>query len=596
MSKYWDLTSLYASFDDPKMEQDLLDVKQEIKNLEKWFEESLGDEQISDAFKMTHILRALTSIDFTSSRYAAYARLTASTDTKNQTAIEKLNFIEAIMPDVTKLEVRFQEFVSQIEDLDTVISSSPYLEKHAFILQEIVAKNAHSLNSETEGIIARMKNTGSTAWTKLHQQLLSNLEVELPAEDGLEAEVSNISAVRNLANSPNQQVRRRAYESELKSYDKITLPMSACINGIKGESITQAELRGFSSVLDMTLFQSRMDQEMLDALLEAMEEALPIIRKFLKKKSAVLGHREGLPWYEITAPLGKDNGTISYEEAQHIVYDNFKNFNPALAEFAQMAFDKNWIDVEPKVGKRGGAFCSNLPIGESRILLNFTGALTNVITLAHELGHGYHGHCLKDEEFLNRDYTMPIAETASTFCETIIIKSALANWDESRRFSILNDQVTRYVAIIMDIYSRFLFEKALVDKRKTSTLSVDQLCDLMAEAQEKAYGDGLDHRYNHPYMWVNKVHYYYAGRNYYNFPYAFGLLLAKGLYAMYEQEGDSFLPKYDTFLRETGKNDIYHIGKSVGIDLRDVDFFRGGLQMIKDDIEAFMKLLDDTRL
>ncbi len=334
-----------------------------------------------------------------------------------------------------------------------------------------------------------------------------------------------------------------------------------------------------------------MDRSILDALLEAMREALPLIRKFLKKKAEVLGHGNGIPWYDLYAPLGEDKTKVSYEDAKKIVYDNFHSFNPDLADFAQMAFDKNWIDVEPKAGKRGGAFCSNLPIGESRVLLNFDGALSNVITLAHELGHGYHGHCLREEQLLNRDYTMPIAETASTFCETIIIKSALANWDDQKRFAILNDQVTRYVGIIMDIYSRFLFEEALFEQREQSTLSVNQLNDLMVSAQKEAYGEGIDHTYNNPYMWVNKVHYYYVNRNYYNFPYAFGLLFAKGLYAMYEREGASFLPKYDTLLRATGKNSIYDIGQSVGIDLTDATFFRGGVNMIKEDIEMLLNLL-----
>ncbi|MCT4686892.1 M3 family oligoendopeptidase [Vallitalea sp.] len=592
MSTHWDLTSLYTSFDDPKMDKDLQDVKDEIQSLKKWFDKDLNDNKLNDTDKITYILRQMTSIDYKMDRYAAYARLQSATDTTNQTALEKLNTIEALYPDYTQLEVMFGDYISKIVEFDKIISSSSYLQEHKYILQEMVEINKHSLDSDTESIIARMKNTGSSAWTKLHQQLLSTLQVELPAKYGLEEEIKPISAVRNMAYSQDENVRKRAYESELEAYKKITLPMSACLNGIKGEAITQTELRGFSSPLDMTLFYSRMDNKILDALLKAIEEGLPIVRKYLKKKAQVLGYDNGLPWYELYAPLGKEVSKITYEEAKHIVYDNFRSFNPNLADFAQMAFDKNWIDVEPRAGKRGGAFCSNLPIGESRVLLNFDGALTNVITLAHELGHGYHGHCLKDEELLNRSYTMPIAETASTFCETIIIKSALASWDDKKRFEILNDQVIRYVGIIMDIYSRFVFEKALFEKRKNATLSVGQICDLMADAQEKAYGDALDYRFNHPYMWVNKVHYYYASRNYYNFPYAFGLLLAKGLYAMYENEGDSFLSKYDTLLRETGKNSIYGIGQSVGIDLTNVRFFRGGLGMIEDDINMLVDLID----
>lgn len=592
MSTHWDLTSLYKSFDDPNMEQDLQKIKDETTTLKEWFQKEIDDTRLNDTEKITYILETLTSIEFKIDRYSAYSRLQSATDTTNQTALEKLSVIETMLPVATELEVMFQEYLSKIDGLEDVLSSSQYLQEHKYILLEMVEKDKHSLDSDTESIIAKMKTTGSSAWTKLHQQLLSTLQVELPAVYGLEEDVKPISAVKNMAYSHDKNVRKRAYESELKAYDKITLPMAACLNGIKGEAITQTELRGFSSPLDMTLFYSRMDNKILDVLLETIREALPVVRKYLKKKAELLGYENGLPWYELFSPLGENVSKISYDEAKKIVHDNFESFNPKLADYVNMAFDKNWIDVEPRAGKRGGAFCSNLPIGESRVLLNFDGALTNAITLAHELGHGYHGHCLKDEHLFNRNYTMPIAETASTFCETIIIKSALANWDDKKRFAILNDQITRYVSILMDIYSRFLFEQSVFEKREHATLSVEMLCELMADAQKEAYGDALDHKYNHPYMWVNKVHYYYVNRNYYNFPYAFGLLFAKGLYAMYEEEGDSFLPKYDTLLKSTGKNSIYGIGQSVGIDLTDIEFFRGGLKMVENDIDMLLELID----
>ncbi|GKX29823.1 oligoendopeptidase F [Vallitalea longa] len=592
MSTHWDLTSLYKSFDDPNMEQDLEKIKDETTILKEWFQKEIDDTRLNDTEKITYILETLTSIEFKIDRYAAYSRLQSATDTTNQTALEKLSVIDTMLPVVTELEVMFQEYLSKIDALENVLSSTQYLQEHKYILFEMVENDKHSLDSDTESIIAKMKTTGSSAWTKLHQQLLSTLQVELPAVYGLEEDVIPISAVRNMAYSHDKNVRKRAYESEIKAYDKITLPMAACLNGIKGEAITQTGLRGFSSPLDMTLFYSRMDSKILDVLLETIREALPVVRKYLKKKAELLGYENGLPWYELYSPLGENVSKISYEEAKKIVHDNFKSFNPKLADYVEMAFDKNWVDVEPRAGKRGGAFCSNLPIGESRVLLNFDGALTNVITLAHELGHGYHGHCLKDERLFNRNYTMPIAETASTFCETIVIKSALANWDDKKRFAILNDQILRYVGILMDIYSRFLFEQAVFEQRKHATLSVDMLCELMADAQKEAYGDALDHKYNHPYAWVSKVHYYYVNRNYYNFPYAFGLLFAKGLYAMYEEEGDSFLPKYDTLLKSTGKNSIFGIGQSVGIDLTDIEFFRGGLKMVENDIDMLIELID----
>ena len=282
---------------------------------------------------------------------------------------------------------------------------------------------------------------------------------------------------------------------------------------------------------------------------------------------------------------------FTYEEAQDFIVDNFRTFSVKLADFAQTAFDNNWLDVEPRKGKRGGAFCSNIhPIGESRIMANFEGSFSNVITLAHELGHAYHGSTLMDESILNSRYPMPIAETASIFCETIVVNAQLEKSTDQEKLSILESSISDAGQVIVDIYSRYLFESRLFEIRRDHSLSVDELKNLMLEAQKEAYGDGLDHEYLHPYMWINKSHYYSAGRNFYNFPYAFGLLFAKGIYAEYLKRGKDFVAEYDRLLNATGKKNIKDVAAMVGIDVNDPDFFRQSLSLIEKDIEDFIKL------
>jgi oligoendopeptidase F len=213
-------------------------------------------------------------------------------------------------------------------------------------------------------------------------------------------------------------------------------------------------------------------------------------------------------------------------------------------------------------------------------------------TLAHELGHGYHGHCLKDTSLLNSRYPMPLAETASIFAETIIINGALKNATEEEAFSILETSISDAGQVIVDIYSRFLFESEVFKRRNDSSLSVNELKEIMKNAQKEAYGNGLDHTILHDSMWINKPHYYSADRHFYNFPYAFGLLFAKGLYSEYLNRGEAFVNEYDNLLEATGKNNIVDVGKVMNIDVTCVDFWRSSLDLIKKDIEKFVKLVD----
>jgi pepF/M3 family oligoendopeptidase len=322
-----------------------------------------------------------------------------------------------------------------------------------------------------------------------------------------------------------------------------------------------------------------------------MRESLPDFHGYFRKKAELMGYSNGLPFYEMFAPMGNMNMQFSYKEARDFIVANFKTFSNSLSSYAANAFDSRWIDAEPREGKRGGAFCENIhSIGESRILANFDGSFNSMITLAHELGHGYHGACLMKEEYLNSDYPMPIAETASIFCETIVKEAALKAANEEETFTILESSISDSAQVIVDIYSRFLFESELFKSRESGSLSVKELKEIMLNAQKEAYGNGLDHNFLHPYMWLCKPHYYSADYNFYNFPYAFGLLFSKGVYAEYLKQGGEFAGKYDKLLSVTGKMNISDVAKVMNIDVHKVDFWRSSLELIKKDIDRFIKL------
>jgi pepF/M3 family oligoendopeptidase len=588
MDMRWSLDALYTSFDSAECQEDLKKLDQDMSKLKVWSQENLQNED-NAVSKMETYITMLTSVLQTQSRLYHYAELVASVDAKNEKALQMIERIQDKAVELVEPGVQFQKWLGSLANLDSLIASSKLLEEHRFFLTETAEKSKYLLSEKEEVVLAKMKNTGSNAWSKLQELLTSTLLVDMTV-DG-EAKQLPLPVVRNMAYEKDAAVRKTAYEAELAAYKKIEESSAACLNGIKGEVITTAKLRGYESPLDKTLKDSRMDRETLEAMLTAMRESLPVFHKYYRKKAELLGHDNGLPFYDLFAPVGEANMRFTYQEARDFIVKHFGSFSDKLAQYALKAFDNKWIDAEPREGKRGGAFCSNLHvIKESRIMSNYTGSYNDVSTLAHELGHGYHGECLVEEAFLNSDYPMPIAETASILCETIIANAALQNATEEEAFAILENDLSGAGQVIVDIYSRYLFESELFKRRENGSLSVNELKEIMLQAQKEAYGDGLDHNVLHPYMWVCKPHYYYADYNFYNFPYAFGLLFAKGLYAEYLKRGDVFVEQYDQLLSVTGKMNIADVAKIMDVDVRSTDFWRSSLKLIEQDIEKFISL------
>ena len=389
-----------------------------------------------------------------------------------------------------------------------------------------------------------------------------------------------------------KQKTAEEYEAELKAYDRIKDSIAYSLNSIKLEVINHCKLRGYESPLAETLEDSHMKRETLDALLGAMEEYLPKFWEYMKAKARLLGHENGLPFYDLFAPLEGNDDVYTTEDAKDYLVKLFSGFDREETEMIARAFDEAWIDFYPREGKVGGAFCAPLvSLKESRVLTNFGGTLGDVITLAHELGHAFHNHCLRDNSVLNLDVSMPVAETASTFNEVVAMNAAIsAEKDPKARRALIESQLMDANQIICDIYSRYLFEKSVFDNREDGFMFADRLCELMIDAQKKAYGDGLDPEYLHPYMWACKSHYYSGGLSYYNWPYAFGGLFARGLYAKYLHEGESFVPLYKKLLKATGTTTVEGAALVAGIDLTDREFWRSSLQILADEIDEFVEL------
>ncbi|MBS5883294.1 M3 family oligoendopeptidase [Clostridium sp.] len=587
MSLEWSLKEIYPSFTSKEFATDLKKVDDGIEDLKSFAKST--DEKSDDLIKLEELINKLESINLLINRIGAYANLTLSTDSKNAEGRKYLDVINSKYSLLAEPLTKIYKWIANIKNIDTLINSSSLLSKHKFFINEIIEKNKYMLSEKEEAIIAKMRNTGSDAWSNYKDYLISNHKVDINIDN--EDKSLPLTVVLNMAYSTDAELRKKAYEAEIKSYEKIEEGVAAALNGIKGEVLTTSELKGYKSPLHMTLEESRMDEDILNAMLTAIKESLPSFRKYLRRKAEILGHKNGLPFYDLYAPVINKEMKFSYEEGKAFVEKNFRSFSDNLADFVINAFNKNWIDVMPKEGKVGGAFCESIKdINESRILLNYGNSFSDVVTMAHELGHGFHSHCLRSETALNSEYPMTLAETASNFCEILVKRGAVKSATKEEAFAILEAEISDCNQVIVDIYSRFLFESEVFEKRKESSLSVEEINNAMLNAQKEAYGDGLDNNFLHKYMWTWKPHYYYATANFYNFPYAFGNLFAKGLYAEYLKRGESFCKEYEELLAVTGKEKVADVTKIMNIDVHDVNFWRNSLKLIEEDIERFISL------
>lgn len=586
MGLNWSLKEFYDSFKCEEFKNDMRKLDDTIKGLKEFIDEATKDHD-NEKEKLENIIKKEQDLDCLASKIGGFAFLTISVNSKNEEANKADDLLNLKLSLLAEPQTKMNKWVSEIKDIGSIIENSSLLKEHKFYLEEIIESSKHLLSEKEEALLAKMKNSGSNAWVTYKNLLISNHKVDVE----IDGEISStpLTMVLNMAYDSDKEIRKKAYESEIESYKKIEDGVAAALNGIKGEVLTVSETRGYESPLHMTLENSRMDKETLDVMLEAMKEKLPVFRKYLRRKGELLGYKNGLPFYELYAPIIKNEMKFNYEEAKDFVEKNFRTFSDNLGNFARKAFDNNWIDVMPKEGKVGGAFCSSLMgLKESRILLNFGGTFSDVVTMAHELGHGFHSSCLNNESVLNTSYPMPLAETASNFCEAIVKKAAIKNASKEEAFTILETEISDSTQVIVDIYSRYLFESEVFNRRKNGSLSVDEIKEIMLDAQRQAYGDGLDQEYLHPYMWTWKSHYYYADANFYNFPYAFGILFAKGLYAEYLKKGKEFPEQYEELLSVTGKNKIADVTRIMNIDVHDINFWRNSLNLIEKDIDTFI--------
>lgn len=588
MELTWDLEVLYKGYEDPKYIEDSkkiieliniakeekLDINNKVSSIEKHLEIQL---------EISKLIRELFS----------YNNLRVSTNVNDYAALAEMGKLRLALQETVASNVAFTKFLKDV-DLDALANLSEVIKNHLFVLKEEQSEALHMLSDSEEILASKLQLVGSSGWSQLQGNLTSNLVIDV------EGYGSNLPlpSVRNMAYSADANLRKVAYEAEINAYKRVEDAVAMALNNIKREVNIMMPLRHYESALEKTLEQSRMTSATLNAMIEAIKEEAPRFREYLRLKGKMLGHNDGIPFYDMFAPVGKLTKEYSILEAKELVLDAFGSFSKPLYDLGYEAFNNRWIDFLPREGKRGGAFCAGLDNhNQSRVLTNFTGSLADIQTLAHELGHAYHGRVVQENSPLNRSYPMPLAETASIFCQTLMSKKMIAEiTDPMEKLTVVEVSLSEDTQCVIDILSRFIFESEVLNTPISKPLSAKELCDMMLNAQEASYGNGLAKDIRHPYMWVCKSHYYSAGLNFYNFPYAFGLLYGKGLYKQYLKDKEAFVKNYDKMLQATGYMSVEDVAKTMGIDVTNKEFWIESLKFIEEEIDLFEELLNELKL
>lgn len=593
----WDLTNVYPSLESNEFKAAVEEYKKQVSSLEKLFKNKLSKAnartKASDlAPSVGKAIDQINRIQTLAATIEPFIQSFVTTDSRNKAAMKALSEFEQAKLPMSQLLTRFTAWLGAISPkLDQIVKANKSARAHEFMLRETAEQSKYLMSEAEEDLAAELSLSGGNAFSKLQGTITSQLSVDFELDGKIQK--LPMPALINLRSHPDPDTRRRGYEAENKAWEEVQEMLAACMNGVKGEANTLNKKRGRKDAIHSSLDAARLDRKTLDAMLAAMRDSFPMFRKYFKAKAKKLG-KEKLAWWDIFAPLGRTDKIYSYEEARDFILENFEKFSPDLAAFARRAFENDWIDAEQREGKRGGAFCMEVQgMKESRILANFDGSFDQVSTLAHELGHAFHNECAyqANKTVLQQLTPMTLAETASTMCETIVTQAVIGSTQDSQeQLAVLEAQLQNASQIVVDIYSRYLFEKEVFERREKSELAADDLNDIMEHAQKATYGDGLDERYLQKYMWTWKPHYYAPELSFYNYPYAFGLLFATGLYAIYQQRGEAFVEDYRSLLASTGEDTAAKLARRFGIDITKRKFWDDSLAIIGKRIDRYCEL------
>ena len=588
----WSVADLHESMDSRSFRSAMEQAGSETTRLVALFDD-LGIRSVeprpvteADGLCADAVIRGFNAWEQLVDELMAFVHSYVSTNSYDENGQALSNELDTIGARSRPLLARLVDWIHAL-GVDRLANVSSETREHFGPLSRLSQRAAHQMDEAGEGLYAELTVSGSTAWGGLHSDVTSQLHGHVHMPNG-DVERLPMAAVRGLANHADPAVRQAAYEAELDAWPSVAVVCAAAINAIKGEANIVDRRRHWDSPLDASLYANNVSRTTFDAMQSAVRSSLDDMRGWMRSKARLHGYEGGLKWRDLVAPLPDSPAEISWERGLDIVRNAFGSYGGTLGGLVDRAITEQWIDAAPRNGKRGGAFCMQFVGDRSLVFLNWNGSLDATQTTAHELGHAYHNTQLAQRTPLQRRLPMALAETASIFCETLVVEEGLQRLRGAERLALLDVDLQGTNQVVTDIHSRFLFETELFTRRQRRTLGVNELKELMTTAQLSAYGNGLDQSTAHPYMWAVKGHYY--GSHFYNWPYTYGLLFGLGLFAKYQADPENFRRSYDDVLSRAGMDNAEQLGAAFGLDVTDEAFWTSSFDVLRTRIADYDRL------
>ncbi|MGZ8488295.1 MAG: M3 family oligoendopeptidase [Candidatus Binatia bacterium] len=591
----WDLTSYFAEFNGAEMVQFKTAIRADVAALQQTAA-GLSTLTALSANGWEDILLRNEDLSRRMSHLGSYIGCLASSDARNEGYQKEEAELSRTRAELAKVRIELLRACKSADDkVFAAFCARPALAGAHNYLNRLREEARRAMTSEKEILATDLGIDGIQAWGRLYDTVSAKLELVMVYPDGKRARLP-MSQRRSLMDDPDRRVRVAAFDGGNAAWQSVEDTAAAALNAIAGTRLTLNRHRGVDHFLDIALFQAAIGRKTLDAMFEALMANLEIPRRILQLKAKSMA-RQQVAWFDLGAPLDlPDHGKLTWDKAQATVAQSFSRAYPALGRFfTEQVIGKNWVDWEPRPGKRPGGFCTSSMLSkESRIFMTYNESLGDVLTLAHESGHAYHGAMMRDIRPYARGYPMTLAETASTFGENVLMNGILDDPTvrASDKARILDIEVGHGAVYLLDIPVRYEFEKLFYEERTKGPLSVSRLKELMVQTQRQVLGDVLETGGEDPYFWASKLHFYITGITFYNFPYTFGYLLSRGLYAMFSNEGDSFLPKYEEFLRHAGSDTAENVVRqTVGRDIEKTEFWSEAIQSLEEPLSQLQALI-----
>ncbi|HWP58492.1 MAG TPA: M3 family oligoendopeptidase [Candidatus Acidoferrales bacterium] len=590
----WDLASFFAEFNGAEMVSFKQRLARDIGALcEKAATLPPLSSENQDAWE--EVFCAYEDIQRRLSHLGSYISCLASADSRNEAYLKESASLAVVRAEFSKIRVQLLRALKDCAaETFALFADRPRLRGAGHFLARLREDSRRSMDAEKENLAHELAVDGIQAWGRLYDRVSGKLEFDMEFPDGGRQRLP-MSQRRSLLENPDRRIRKAAFDGGNAAWSSVEDVAAAALNAIAGARLTLNRHRGVSDFLEVALFQSAITRRTLDAMFEAVFANLELPRRICRLKARAMG-RDRVAWYDLAAPLAvADQERIPWEQATAMVASCFARAYPRLGDFFREMVRRNWIEWEPRPGKRPGAFCTgSLLTNEARIFMTYDGSFGDAVTLAHESGHAYHGELMRDLRPFARAYPMTLAETASTFAELVFLEGALrdAGAGDARQCFLLDMELGHAAVYLLDIPVRFAFEKALYEERGGGELGVSRLKELMVETQRRILGDALETGGEDPYFWASKLHFYITGTTFYNFPYTLGFLLSRALFSMFRKEGSAFLPKYENFLRLSGSDTVENVARqSLGRDLESAGFWSEAIASLEEPLARLEELL-----